>query len=889
MARFALSLGMLILGAPSPAQEPAAERALNAAKRALRDGFVDHAAQLLQRFPEQLQESEVFDTAILLLARVYLENDDPQKAIDLLKEWDDRILDRQPGALFWTAEARFAQAEKPRGLPSVNRALERQSLRNAADQYQTLLTEFPNAPFRAHAILSRCIALVRLGESAQALTELDRATSDLSLTEDWVPLKERLRLLRAELQIETGQFEDALSAIDELQNQRLDPKRLWEIEFLRARIHSERKDYESVLRQRRKLSQAAIMTGSVEAIDRARFLIADAFFQLGKFNRAVNTLLPIAENATRSQRFELALQRLVEMSLESKRYQPALNYLRKFKSVNPDPIAQLRAELTTAELELLLAPETALDSALARFERIANNSDPELRGLAETARYRLGLARRQKGDFDTSLQDFALISEAADDIEIRIHATLRSAEIYNEKGAYQDALRMYQQAWNVVQDKPLRNTEIQTYIAHNKTKAHLNLDARDDAIDFYRSLGADSQTVGIAGDLILIIAQYDIERNAIHDAQTLLSEWIERGSSHPTAERARLALAETYQKSRDWRVAIEIYQSWLQRNGDDPDVECDLAMAKFRADKSNLGALVKFVSKHPKHQFSAYFMLITGLHRYQQGDYEIAFTTLNTLAKSPNFRDSDHIYRALLWAGRAARENGDLATAEGCFQRLCDLPVSALPERLQSQSVFTEAFFELYDLLAMTPTSRENLDALFARKIDIMNRLLTKFPGSRHEPKALAALGKAYLDRAGLSEQPSGWLTQSATNFSKILERAENAEIDQDIYAQATMGLARTFEARAEIESEPNRRLSLLNSALDLYLRFFWDDQPNSGAPENPYWFIETGRAAAYLIETHQLEDLERAQAIRDELRKFDPLSLTYAQPSDTDALNATN
>ena len=834
---------------------------LDAATRALRDGFSERAIDILTRFANDRADSPLREDAHILLARAYLSANDPDGAYETLSLWRRTEADDRPGALFWMAEARRQQASSlARGqrIPS-NLALSRQRLEQASALYSRILEGVETSSWRAAAALALVETHAALGRYDQALAVFRAHETAIRADSAFQNQRFPTQLFVAELQIEAGAFEEARQSLETIFREQLTPTHYWEATFLSARISLRNDAPREILRRSESLKQAAIMTGDPEALDRARFIIARAASDLGRAPRGVRELEWVAERSTSPETRRYALQSIVDIYLETQQYDLAQRFLAQFESGHPDPEARVHARLTRSEISIAIEGDEAWSRELPVFREIAGRAASS--ELASYARLRYAEGLAALGQHAAALTQFQRLVETESSPDLRITAQLQSSERFYQLGRFTEALSAFTTAWEWSRALQAADVDTLHFCAKRLVELHLQLDQRPAALDYVLSLHDTPALSPLIADLSLDIAFWDRDHGDLQAACSLFESLAFPESGEGGDKRACIALAQCHEGQEAWDQAIEVYQRWIRAHASDTDIEAGLAMARFMRSPKAIQELSRFTGRHPNDPRTPQFAFLVASQLYQSGQFTEAAENFESLALSPVYPASSLKLWSRFYAGVARLANEQFDRAMGHFVAVRATTKEGYPENEWASEPVVDAYFAIHDIWERRPIAPGERENAFDTQVQNMNAFLDAFPEHPYRAKAFGQLGSLYLKRWDTFGSNRQWLELAQERF----ELARNASVQktdtEHTFAKASVGLGLAFEAQATLE-DGTEKTRLLEAALESYKDYFYFE----GALASPHWYRVAGEAAARLIEQYRVDDLEKAQRIRETL-----------------------
>jgi TolA-binding protein len=317
---------------------------------------------------------------------------------------------------------------------------------------------------------------------------------------------------------------------------------------------------------------------------------------------------------------------------------------------------------------------------------------------------------------------------------------------------------------------------------------------------------------------------------------------------------AKLAIARTYAKAREWPLAIGHYDDWVGHYTNHEDlakVEFERAWANDQGgnETNALRLFTNFVARFPQSPLWPQAQYWVGDYYYNLGrlgdqtNFAEAEQNYQRLYDKTNFPINELTYQARLAAGRAAYAGQRLNNAIPDFTELIN---RLLKDTNSPPELLSEALIALGDTYRSQPSSDPtNTLKNLGEAIRAYSRVA---PGDRLRPRAWALIADCHLQ---LALKDPGRYASAASNYLNVITINTNsvhADADVETRSNAEFGLASVLEKQAEGKSGAERE-ALLQQAWDHYANVAYRKNLLRGEKPDPYWMAKAGLEAGRILE----------------------------------------
>jgi len=383
-----------------------------------RAGKADDAAALLDRLLREFPASDPVGEAIVLRARIAVEQGALDDAKRLLKRAVARTLGPQDAALYWLGKAELRGGDHA----------------EAAAHFTIALQQFPDSPLAPQLRYDLAVAQDRLGRSDDAAATLD---AFLARNDDG-PLKADALYLRAAIAHDAGEREKSDELLAALINNEPKSDMVPAASFLRIENAYLSGDLQEAVDRASRFLNAHPADAQASA---ARYRRGAALYQLGDLNDASAALARIVNGTETRTAFRPALLMLGDIAFRKDSYGDAERYFKQFLSFGPDQDgaddAMLKLGLAYARLD---QPADALPM-FALLLKTHPDSPHHLHALFESGQALVSLNRD-----DDAKAAFSALLEQGDDSRFAALALNHLGSIAERQGDDARAASLYAQA-----------------------------------------------------------------------------------------------------------------------------------------------------------------------------------------------------------------------------------------------------------------------------------------------------------------------------------------------------------------------------------------------------------------------------------------------------------
>ncbi|MFA6543250.1 MAG: tetratricopeptide repeat protein [Limisphaerales bacterium] len=755
---------------------------------------------------------------------------------------------------FWLGEAEFQAGQ----------------FQKAASTYALVVRDFPNSAHLLAAAHNEALARFRLGQRTNVIALLSAPTGGFQRAAKASPtnsLAVNGTLLLGEVLLAERQFPAAEQAVRSIEGLRVEPEVDWRRRFLLGRVLTE------AGRSAEALPVATNLVRLAGAL-RQPAMQAESFALQGtvleKLGELAAAVASFTNNFTTNAPAELrqrALFKAVELNLAQTNREPAtIAMLELFSTQYPaDPSLDL-AQLTLGELRVKefhartgttnAGPTNLLLIAVTNLGRVvtAYTNSPllgrafyqrgwchlhlgqpaaavldftaALRRLPRSeeqavARFKLGEAQVQLGDFTNAIQNFGLVVEQYADFE-RVRTTYLDMALYQQLGA---------------------------------AIAVTNLAVADGAVRKILEWFPDS----FYSDRAVLLHGTELRRlGRPAEARARFQLLIDRFPNSALAPQVHLAIARTHRQEFDWANTARKYNEWLRlfpTNGARGDVEFERAWFVEQSGGTNaLTLFTNFVALYPANSNAPLAQYRVGDLYYSRGDaFDKAESSYQLLFQNTNWPDSRLKHLARLAAGRSAFQRQGYKDATNYFNELVTQASSErVPKDIQAEALFALGDTYLTASQAGVPIAEDP----FGDAINAFSRITnsTHFPNSRLAPLAMGAIGNCLLQRAGKNKD-ARQLDLAAEAYQKAMDWP-GADVETRSLSDVALGVVREKQGRPK-------------DALNHWSNVFYGKNLRDGEEASLEQLKAAGGHLAHLREEQQ--EWAQAIAIHERMQQLFP------------------
>lgn len=840
------ALGLVALAA-AHAASPAENRAWAAATRAFEDRIWERAEAEFGRFAERFPGSPRVPEALLRRAQAQFHQGRYAEAVAQLTDALPRAGLLTEEFLFWLGHAQFQAGRYA----------------DAAETFERLLREFPDAARRHETRVALAAARARLAQWPQVITLLggpDGAPEPALPTNAPVRARAQARLLLGEAFLAQRQFDRAEAALGSWPEP-LPPGELalsWQRQYLLCRAALGAGRTNDALSAAATLIEMARTAGRPDLRAESVAFLAGVHEAAGQTDAAAATWKQNLAPDTPPERQREALVRLTELSLKQGRLPEAIAALEEFLGRFPHAPAADVALLTLGELHLKAhliatnAPSAAAPSEPAvgagavtnHLRRALEYCDRLLEAFPESTL--AGRAQLNRGWCFWLEGDYARAAEAFQAAAARLPASpelavarfkLADAQFAQRNWAaarehYGAALAV---ATNQPDARPLvpRILEQLVHVNVALTNAEAAAAAMRQLLDWPAAPGGASGDAGPFARSLLLVGQSFLDVRAPDRARALFAEFIERFPDSPERPAVELQLARALEKDQRWAEAEALYRAWLERFAEHPlrpQAEFFRALAAYHAgaESNALALFTNFVARFPTNPLAPQAQWWVADHFYNRGEFPEAEKSYRLLFQT--WPQWELAFEACLMSGRAALGWRNFTGAIECFTNLASR--LDCPPALWAQAVFAYG-----NTLMLVPGPETNRAAHFEEAIRVFGKIHERQPTNEIAALAWGEIAKCY------------WQLQSWSNALSAFERVMNAPAaGPGARSEAQIGLALLLEDMARGEPTTNQP-ALLRAALSHCLDVLYLKNLREGESPDWFWVKKAGLEAARLAE----------------------------------------
>lgn len=868
-------IGMAVLLAPRCAlAAPTEKTAFEAAARAFQDRAYSRAEVEFGEFAKQFTNSSRLAEAVLFQAEARIMLTNYPGAIELLSA-------RLPQAGTWADTFQFWLAEAH--LRSGNYAA-------AADQFAALVAQFPSSARRLEAGLGEVTARSKRQEWTRVIELLQQTNGFFQIAVRANPTNDlalRGYLLLAEAHLEQNQIAAAEDSVRHLANVPLGPRLAWHREFLTCRIQAGKGNPELALPAITNLLTLASNAADVSFVAESIAFQGAVLERLKRFDDAMLAYERNLADGFPAERQTQALLKIASMALARNRLDDATRVLERFCAQDRNAPSREQALLTLGELRLrqhlllaakppatsqstnapaatnhLALAQAALDSLVKEYPRSA---------LAGKAWLNLGWCFWLQTTMEPARDAFA---RAAEDLP----KSLEQATALYKLGDSQFRLNNYAQAI----------TNYSTMLARYEGDSQVREELCEPALYQLVRAAIEGNELAIAADALdriirLFPTSFHTERAVLVAGPALAKEvnpaaargvylkFAERAPEAPLMPQVRLAIARTYEQEGNWKLAIEEYDSWVDRFTNSPalrpSAEYLRAWSNYQAGRETNAFMqfTNFVARFDGDERTPLALWWLGDYYFRNGNTFQAEFTYQLLFRGTNWRNSELSHQAQIMAARIAMARQGWTDATGYLTNL------TLDAKLDGR------------IWAQATLAYGNLKALqgdYNGAAGVYDEIVRRFPTN---PVAVLALGEkanCLLQWGGAQTPPQ--FEPAVNEFQRLIT---NQLADATVRAISRIGLGTVLEAQAQQKTGAEQQ-QLLKRALDAYLDVLYlKDLRDGESQPDPYWFKKAALEGAEVAEklrdwSHAIELYERLLESLPALRPAVEKRLARAQAS---------
>jgi len=846
MALLRIILVLLMFTAGLLAQEEVSkeeDRAFEAALKSFDGEFWSRAEQEWRDFTIRYPLSPRIPEAVLYEAQALVELKKYAGAVQLLQQNLAQAGPVTDEYLFWTAESHFRDGQ----------------FSAAAQGFERVIREFPGSRRALESVLGQASSRARLGQWQQVIAVLQDPEGPVMKAPPYVAnhlLLARGKLLLAEAYLVSGDYQAAQTTLIAPQLEKLDASLEWQKQHLLARTMLALGLMQDALSASSNLVSTAADAGRRNLVADARLFQGHVLEEMGRVDGAVASYRQNLTNDVPAVVQRQTLLRLSELLITRDRLAEARTVIQQFLDLNPDAATADLARLTIAELKLRQhlqadrnsagspsVPTNLLEQAASDSDRvIQSTSSRQLRGQAYLTR---GWAEWMRGNDAASSASFEQAALLLPRSEDQATARFKWADALFRLQQFDQARTNYEY---VVESAPMIGGAALGLVEralYQSLRAALEMKRFDAAAVALERILTAYPDGFYASTSVLLAGQ---EQNAAGDpvgARALFEDFLDQSPASPLAPEIRLAVARTHEAERDWRRAIQQYESILaSANPARVRAQADYFKALDTAYSGNatnaLSYFTNFVVAYSTNELAPRAQWWIGDHYWQREDYTRA--ELNYQLVFKKWPDSDLAYEARMMAGRAAMARLSVTDAISYFTNLTsDLKC---PPDLKPKAMFAygDALMQLKSTVTNDPLAN------YAEAIKVFSSISRNYPSNSLAPLAQGMMGNCYLQLGGADPSDPRAYQAASNAYQRAITSPASSVAAR---SQAEVGLAAVIEKQA-MDQKGEARIELLQQALDHLLNVFYEKNLRDDESPDLFWVKKAGLEAGRLTETLQ-------------------------------------
>jgi TolA-binding protein len=856
LCRWILVLTVLLAAGPRLAAAPAADRAFDAAYKALQDTVYDRAEAGFADFCRQFPDSPRLAEAILLQAEARLKLSNYAGAIALLSAHEKDAGTNADQYVFWLAEAQMSKGD----------------YRAATDGYAKLVKEFPASSRLLDAAMGEAFARVALARAKPAewprVIELLQQTNGVfqcaARTNAGNELVVQGQLLLSEAQLATKAYGAAEATLQPLANHLLSPRLAWQWQYLLCRIQLADGRTNAALQSTTNLLAAAAKAAQTNLLAESAAFQADLFERLGRTNEAIVAYQPNLAEGIPAERRRQALLKIIELSRAPDTFPQLTKTLEKFLAQSPDDALADLALLTLGELRLRqyeawlgtnpVANATAnataatndLHLALASLTTLAKKfPQSPLFGKAQLdlgwCYWRAGRLPEGEAAFQAAVEHLPPLSKE------QATAYFRLADTQFQQTNYAGAIKNYQAIIEKFGAVPEVRTDLFERALYQTVLAGKEGGDLATATNTLQKMLAWYSNRLDTARAVLLAGQEIGRRGDSAGARRMFLDFAKMAPDAPLLPELQLAVAATYEQEKKWTEAFTRYDSWVASyptNALRPRAEYYRAWDTDQAGlKTNaLAAFIKFVADFPTSEFAPLAQWWVASHYYSAGEMPEAERNCKLLFQNTNWAPTELTYQAQLMAGRAAVARQGWNQVPDYFLGLYN-NTNGPSLDLREQALFDYG----QSLMQWTAPGETNKLANCEEATRCFGRVCDEYSTNRLAVRAWIEKANCYLQWA-LAKQQYDSLTNALTAYQRAFD---SPQADVALRSEAKQGQAVTLGKWAE-QKTGEARTALLKQALSNSLDVVYGTILRDGERRDRSWTQKTAEKALELAEALQ-------------------------------------
>jgi len=853
-----LFITLLLCAAAARGMAAEAEgRAFTNALNFFQDGFHAQAERGFSNYVANFPASARLSEALLFQARSALAQQRFDSAADLLTTNMARASGLADQFQYWLGRVQLGSGKADA----------------AAESFARFNSTFTNSPLRLDAAVSEAEARFRLGQYPR-VTELIETGAFQAIaatrgTNDGLVARGYLLLARALFRQQL--LERAERALERVGDAAPDIKLRWERQFLLAQIQFASKRLPEALASTTNLLSIARVNGDAQLLAASVALQGDILHASAQLDAATRAYEANLVAGVPIERQREAFVKTVQIALEGNRLNDAATRLERYLNQYPTEAGSDVALLSLGELRLKqfqlgtnapvltnVPPATnLLDLAIENFNRLG--SDFPKSAFGPHAQLGRGWALLVQGKPADALPAFRAAANGLPKSEAQAVARFKLADIQFALGEITNAVLNYRQVIHDYGEYPRVQRELVDRALYQMLQASITARDKSFATEAIKRITADYPKSAYAERGLLLFGQALTDLATPAEARTAFAQFIRLYPDSELRAEAKLAVARTFERERNWAAAVAEYTEWLTEfatNESLPRAEFCRAVATDQAggETNALALFTNFVARFPTNLLAARAQNWIGDYYFNRGlrssaderdldfreaerNYQLLFTPRTI---STNWPVTELTFAAQLKAGRAAFRRQSWDQAVTYFTNLIQ---SGEADTTCPPSLICEAVFAYGD----TTIQRPGGDALdrFSRALTIFEYIPKKYSGDSQLPRAYGQMGVCYLQLA--SADPSAY-PSAYEHFRKVIA-TPGADVASRSAAEFGMGEVRRKQAALAQGAEA---MQMQRQALDHYVNVAYAANLRDGERPDAIWVRDAALAGAKLCEAQK-------------------------------------
>ncbi len=847
---------LLFVAATRVAAADAEGRAFTNAVHLFQDGFHARAeisfSNLVAQFPESPRVAE----ALLFQARASMAQQRFQPALDLLGTNLARSGGLADQFKYW-----LGRVQLDSGKPDA-----------AAETFAQFNNAFTNSSLRLDAAVSEAEARFGLRQWARVADLIEsrgafQSAASTRGTNDALVARGYLLLARALFQQRL--LDRVERALDRVADAAPDPRLRWERQFLLCQVQFTVGRLPDALASATNLLSIARINGDAQLRAASIALLGDILHASNEPDAAMRAYEANLGAGVPIERQREAFVKTVHISLERNQLGDAAARLEKFLSDHATEAGSDVALLSLGELRLKQfqlgtnAPAVTnvptatnlVDLAFDNFNRIARDFPKS--PFTAHAQLGRGWALIVQGKNGEALPAFRAAADGLPKSDAQAVALFKLADLQFASGELTNAVQSYRRVVDDYAEYPRVQRELVDRALYQMLQAGLAARDKVSAGEAIRRVTSDYPKSIYAERGLLLFGQALTDLATPAEARKVFADFIRLFPESDLVDEARLAIARSHERERNWDAAIREYAQWLTQfptNENVPRAEFSRAVALYEsgAETNALTEFTNFVVRFPASLLAARAQNWVGDYYFNRGlrraegdidfreaerNYQLLFTPRTI---STNWPVTELTFAAQLKAGRAAfrRQSWDQA-----LYYFTNLIPAAEADMICPRSLVCEAVFAYGD----TWIQRPGADALdrFSKALTIFEYIPKHYPQDSQLPRAWGRMADCYFQLA--SADPRAY-TNAYEHYRKATSEP-GADVTTRSAAEFRMGEVRRKQA-ALIQGAESMQMQ--RQALDHYLNVAYAANLREGERPVAIWVRDAAVAGATLCEAQK-------------------------------------